>query len=75
MKSIKLQAKDSENTINIKIWMLKKGLTGRDIAKGYGCSDVSVSLFLAGKATVSGLVKHFTKIGCPEDYFNGGRVA
>lgn len=63
------------NVLEMKIWMLKNNLTGRQIAKGYGCSEPVVSDFLRGGRSSTGLVKYLLEKGCPEEYFNKGRVA
>lgn len=67
--------KNDSKSIDIKIWMLKTGITGRQIAKGYGCAEPVVSDFIKGGRASQGLVKYFIKQGCPEEYFNKGRVA
>ena len=70
------KAKKTENKgLEVKIWMLRNGLTGRKIARGYNCKDPLVSNFLMGKAACKGLVQYLISQGCPEEYFNKGRVA
>lgn len=60
--------------LDVKVWMMRHGLTGRDIAQGYGCVDMVVSNFIRGKRTSKGLAAYFINKGCPEKYFKNGRV-
>jgi len=62
-------------SLDIKIWMMKQGINNRQVARGYGCSEPPVSLFLQGKRTSKGLQAHMIKLGCPREFFNNGRVA
>lgn len=61
--------------IKVRIWMMKNGLRSRVVAKQYGCSFPVISKFLSGVMTSNGLVDHFVRQGCPEEYFDNGRVA
>jgi predicted transcriptional regulator len=61
-------------TLDVKIWMMMKGISNRQVARSYGCSDPPVSLFLKGKRTSKGLQKHMISLGCPRKYFKDGRV-
>ncbi len=72
---MKKSKKNEKKGLEVKIWMLKNDLTGRKIARGYKCSDPIVSNFLMGKAASKGLVQYLISQGCPEEYFNKGRVA
>jgi len=60
--------------LKVRIWMLEKELSSRDVGKAYGCSYPVISKFLAGLVTSKGLVEHFVKRGCPREYFKNGRV-
>ena len=60
---------------DIKIWMIKKELNNRKLAKQYGRNEAFVSLFLNRKRTSQKLVDYLTKEGCPEKCFKNGRVA
>lgn len=59
----------------VKVWMVKQALKQRDIAKGYGCSDMLVSHFVRGERTSKKLADYFINKGCPKKYFKNGRVA
>ncbi len=61
--------------IDVKIWMMKKPLKARQIAKEYGCSEVFVCNFLKGNATSKGLMAFFINKGCPKENFRNGKVA
>jgi predicted XRE-type DNA-binding protein len=61
-------------SLDIKIWMMTKGISNRQVARSYGCSEPPVSLFLQGKRTSKGLQKHMISLGCPSGYFKDGRV-
>lgn len=61
--------------LKVRIWMLENGVQGLDIVNGYGCDKAMVSRFLKGERTSRGLAEHMVKIGCPRQYFKGGRVA
>ncbi len=67
--------KKENKTIEIKIWMLRNGLTGRKLAKGYGCKPPVLSDFVKGGRASKGLANYFIKQGCPAEYFKDGRVA
>jgi predicted transcriptional regulator len=61
-------------SLDVKIWMMNKGINNRQVARSYGCSEPPVSLFIRGKRTSKGLQKHMISMGCPKEYFKDGRV-
>jgi hypothetical protein len=61
--------------IDVKIWMMTKGIKARDIADQYDCDESFVSRFLTGKKTSKALANHLIRKGCPKKYFKNGKVA
>lgn len=55
--------------IQIKTWLLKKGIKQRDIAKKAGVSESAVYLVIRGKMTSSNIKRAFIELGCPEEYW------
>ena len=62
VKEVK-EAKDIKG-LDVKIWMLRNGLTIRKICRGYGCNDAVVFLLINGKRTSRGIVKYLISLGC-----------
>lgn len=56
--------------IEIKKWLLEKGLKQRDIAKKAGVSDSAVHLVMRGKMTSANIKQAFLELGCPEEAFS-----
>jgi hypothetical protein len=65
----------NDRSLDIKIWMMRKGINNRQVARAYGCSEPMACLFLRGKRRSLGLQAHMIKLGCPREYFKNGRVA
>jgi hypothetical protein len=61
--------------LDVKIWLIKHGLTQKAMANGYGCSELFVSCFVRGERTSNGMAEYFINKGCPKEYFKNGRVA
>ncbi len=64
-----------KNSINVKVWMMEKGIKNKDIAKGYGVSESFAGRFLKGRGVSQGLTDYLVKQGCPREYFSSGRIA
>jgi hypothetical protein len=62
-------------TINIKVWMVRNGLSVSRIAKEYGCTWAMVYQLIRGQKTSKGLVDFMVNLGCPAECFDGGRIA
>lgn len=59
----------------IKIWMITAGINASFIADEYGCSEAFVSLFFSRKRMSKKLVDYLIDKGCPEEYFENGKIA
>ena len=60
--------------IEIRVWMMRNGLTMTDIGESYGAGYRFVSQFVRGIKTSKGLEKFMVDMGCPAEYFDRGRV-
>lgn len=61
-------------SIEIKIWLIRKGISMADIGRKYGAGRRFVSSFIKGKVTSKEFTEFMMKLGCPKEYFNKGRV-
>jgi len=62
------------NGKQVKIWLLEKCLRQRDLIKEAGVKEPVLSQFINGKKTSRPLMRFFIEKGCPEEYFENGRV-
>jgi len=58
------------NTLEVKIWLLKKGIKQVDIAKELGISKATVCKVVNGKDKSSRVVNWLRQHGCPESYLS-----
>ncbi|SDB03389.1 Helix-turn-helix [Desulfonatronum thiosulfatophilum] len=52
----------------VKIWMLQKGIKGKDVAEGIGVSRSMVSHWLSGRYSSERIRLWFLAQGCPEGF-------
>lgn len=60
--------------VEVRVWMVRKGIKPGAIIKGYGVSAQFLDRYLKGKATSKPLTEYFIGEGCPEKLFNNGKV-
>ena len=65
----------TNNGIEIKIFMMRKGLQNKHIASELKIQPSAVTRFLKGEFPSLRLKKYFLSKGCPSKYFTGKRVA
>ena len=53
------------DTVEIKVWLLRKGLTQADVARDLGVSLSLVSHYLAGRRHSRRIRGYFLSLGCP----------
>jgi hypothetical protein len=53
------------DSIEMRVWMLRKGLTSRGIAKELAVTRVAVNRFIAGDMTSNKVRQYFLVKGCP----------
>jgi transcriptional regulator with XRE-family HTH domain len=58
---------------DIKIWMLKKGISGKDVADSIGVSKSYFSHFLKGKKNAPRIREWLLGQGCPAKYLGEGK--
>jgi len=58
----------------IKIWMMRKGLKNRDIAKAVGVSDMMVTHYLGRIYRDPKITAWLLEQGCPAKHFENNRV-
>jgi hypothetical protein len=63
------------STIEVKVWMVRNGLNMSRVARMYGCGRAMVHQLIQGQKTSKGLVDFMVNLGCPAEYFDGGRIA
>lgn len=65
-----------KSTKEIKKWMIDKDLTQAKIERTLGKKNYagSVSHFINGRYASKNFCKFFINNGCPQEYFNKGRV-
>lgn len=52
----------------IRVWMVRNGVRGVDIARELGINHSVFSHWLAGRKTSARIVEHLRSLGCPEEY-------
>lgn len=57
----------SRNSIEIRIWLLRKGITYTQIAKEVGLSDPLVSLTISGHRNTRRVLRWLIENGCPAE--------
>lgn len=61
--------------VEVRVWMVRKGIKPGVIIKGYGVSAQFLNEFLKGNATSKPLAEYFIDKGCPKQHFQKGKVA
>jgi predicted XRE-type DNA-binding protein len=56
------------NGIEIRVWMLRKGVKQRDIEKATGLSQPMVSRTISGECNCQPVLDFFLKNGCPRKH-------
>lgn len=60
--------KGRRNSIEIRIWLLRKGITFTQIAKEVGLSDPLVSLTISGHRNTRRVLQWLIDNGCPAEF-------
>jgi hypothetical protein len=55
------------DSVEIRVWMLRNGITSKGISEELGVTRTAVSNFIAGIMTSNNVRRHFIKKGCPLD--------
>ena len=58
----------------VKIWLLRRGITPDEIMKEYGCKRSFVSEYVNGHRTSEPMAAYLIQKGCPRKHFKNGRV-
>lgn len=53
------------NSVEIRVWMLRNGITSRGISEELNVSKNAVNSFIAGNMTSNNMRHYFVKKGCP----------
>ena len=65
----KYRYKFKHNKKEIKIFMIRKGLSNRDIAQELGVTEQAISNFIAGKSKSNRIREFLGMMGCPDNVF------
>ncbi|MBW1801463.1 MAG: helix-turn-helix transcriptional regulator [Deltaproteobacteria bacterium] len=63
-----------ENGVNIRVMMLRKGITQTGVAKELGLTPSSVNKWISKRSKSTRITKTFIAKGFPEEWFNDGMV-
>ncbi len=55
------------NTVEIRVWMLRRGIKSKDIARALEVTKAAVNRFVAGDMTSNRLRQYFLNNGCPDN--------
>lgn len=58
----------------VKIWLLRRGITHKEIMKEYGCKRSFVSEYVNGHRTSRPMTAYLMEKGCPQKHFKNNRA-